>query len=84
MREGWCKRKIEEIATITMGQSPSGNSINETEGVEFHQGKIYFGEKYINESHFYTSEPIRIAEPNSLLLCVRAPIGVVNMTARKI
>ena len=84
MREGWSKRKIEEIATITMGQSPSGNSINETEGVEFHQGKIYFGEKYINESHFYTSEPIRIAEPNSLLLCVRAPIGVVNMTARKI
>lgn len=84
MREGWCKRKIEEIATITMGQSPSGNSINETEGVEFHQGKIFFGEKYINESHFYTSEPIRIAEPNSLLLCVRAPIGVVNMTARKI
>ena len=44
MREGWSKRKIEEIATITMGQSPSGNSINETEGVEFHQGKIYFGE----------------------------------------
>ena len=30
------KRKIEEIATITMGQSPSGNSINETEGVEYH------------------------------------------------
>ena len=84
MREGWCKRKIEEIATITMGQSPSGNSINETEGVEFHQGKIYFGEKYIKESHFYTSNPIRFAEPNSLLLCVRAPIGVVNITDRKI
>lgn len=84
MREGWSKKSMNEIATITMGQSPSGNSINETEGIEFHQGKIYFGEKYINESHFYTSEPIRIAEPNSLLLCVRAPIGVVNMTARKI
>ena len=84
MREGWSKKTMNEIATIIMGQSPSGNSINETEGIEFHQGKIYFGEKYINESHFYTSEPIRIAEPNSLLLCVRAPIGVVNMTARKI
>lgn len=84
MREGWSKRKIDEIATITMGQSPSGNSINETEGVEFHQGKIYFGEKYIKESHFYTSNPIRFAEPNSLLLCVRAPIGVVNITDRKI
>lgn len=84
MRVGWSKKTMNEIATITMGQSPSGNSINETEGIEFHQGKIYFGEKYINESHFYTSEPLRIAEPNSLLLCVRAPIGVVNMTARKI
>ena len=84
MREGWSKRKIEEIATITMGQSPSGNSINEINGMEFHQGKIYFGEKYIKESHFYTSDPIRFAEPNSLLLCVRAPIGVVNITDRKI
>lgn len=84
MREGWSKKSMNEIATITMGQSPSGKSINEIDGIEFHQGKIYFGEKYINESHFYTSEPIRIAEPNSLLLCVRAPIGVVNMTARKI
>ena len=84
MRVGWSKKTMNEIATITMGQSPSGNSINEIDGIEFHQGKIYFGEKYINESHFYTSEPIRIAEPNSLLLCVRAPIGVVNMTDRKI
>lgn len=84
MREGWSEKTMNEIATITMGQSPSGNSINETEGIEFHQGKIYFGERYIKESQFYTSEPIRIAEPNSLLLCVRAPIGVVNMTDRKI
>ena len=56
MREGWCKRKIEEIATITMGQSPSGNSINETEGVEFHQGKIFFGEKYINEFLYFRTD----------------------------
>ena len=45
MRVGWSKKTMNEIATITMGQSPSGNSINEIDGIEFHQGKIYFGEK---------------------------------------
>ena len=32
----------------------------------------------------YSLEPIKTAEPNSVLLCVRAPVGVVNITKRRI
>ena len=73
-----------DIFEITMGQSPTGCSINHKHGVEFHQGKIYFGDKYLMQSDTFTDEPTKLAEPNSLLLCVRAPVGVVNITQRKI
>ncbi len=67
-----------------MGQSPDGESVNGTTGVEFHQGKIQFGEIYLNDSDTYTNKPTKIAEANSLLLCVRAPVGILNITKRQI
>lgn len=82
--EGWCKCSFDDIFNITMGQSPNGCSINHQQGIEFHQGKILFGEKYLKRSDMFTDAPTKLATPNSLLLCVRAPVGVVNITQREI
>lgn len=68
-----------------MGSSPDGMSImSYGNGMEFHQGKIHFGEKYIGISDRSTTNPIKVAQENSILLCVRAPVGEVNITSRKI
>lgn len=67
-----------------MGQSPDGKTISQTEGVEFHQGKIAFGETYLANSGVYTSAPTKITEAHSIVLCVRAPVGIPNITERKI
>ena len=82
--EGWCECSFDDIFNITMGQSPNGCSINHQQGVEFHQGKILFGDKYLKQSDMFTDAPTKLATPNSLLLCVRAPVGVVNITQREI
>ena len=82
--EGWCECSFDDIFNITMGQSPNGCSINHQQGVEFHQGKILFGDKYLKQSDMFTDAPTKLATPNSLLLCVRAPVGVVNITQRGI
>ena len=79
----WCS--ITNISEIIMGSSPDGLSIQPIgNGVEFHQGKIYFNDKYIGLSDKSTNEPSKIAPANSVLLCVRAPVGEVNITQREI
>ena len=82
--DGWCECSFNDIFKITMGQSPDGSSINYQQGAEFHQGKILFGDKYLMHSDTYTDAPTKLAKPNSLLLCVRAPVGIVNITQREI
>lgn len=79
----WCR--LTAIADIVMGSSPNGTSINTNgQGVEFHQGKIFFTNKFIGKSDKTTTEPTKIAKENSVLLCVRAPVGEVNITNREI
>ena len=81
----WVLTNIENVFDVKMGQSPKGNTINKNStGVEFHQGKIYFGDKYLNNSDFYTTSPTKIVEKDTVLLCVRAPIGVINITKKEI
>ena len=83
--ESWMWVRIGEAFCIEMGQSPDGNSVSESEtGIEFHQGKVFFGKRYLEVSHQKTCAPTKIAEPNSVLLCVRAPVGKVNITTRRI
>ena len=83
--ESWKWVRLGDIYRITMGQSPDGESISEsTCGLEFHQGKMFFGEDYLQKSNQVTDKPTKIAEPNSVLLCVRAPVGIVNITEREI
>lgn len=81
----WEWVRLGNIATLTMGQSPKGTAVHEGgDGIEFHQGKICFTQKYLCKSSQKTNEPNKIVEPNTLLLCVRAPVGTVNITQRRI
>lgn len=84
----WEVKKLGEICEITMGQSPKGENVFENSqslnGLEFHQGKICFTDKFISKSKFITSDIRKIAEVGSILLCVRAPVGIINLTERKI
>lgn len=79
---GWCR--LGEICDVVMGQSPDGGSINIYDGVEFHQGKICFSDYEIGVSREKTLSPTKIVPPDSVLLCVRAPVGKVNVTSRRI
>ena len=81
---GWQVCYLCDIFDVTMGQSPDGNSLNKTDGIEFHQGKISFTEKYLSESEVFTSAPTKYATSYSLLCCVRAPVGVFNITPRTV
>ena len=79
----WCT--LHDSFNITMGSSPTGDALNrEKQGVEFHQGKVFFSNKNILPSDIYTTQPVKMAEPHSILLCVRAPVGTVNITDRQI
>ena len=84
MKEEWEYKKLGEVCHITMGQSPDGKSINDNEGVEFHQGKTCFGERTLGVSILFSNAPVKLAEAHSVLLCVRAPVGYPNITNRKI
>lgn len=77
--EGWEVKRLFEIANITMGQSPSGESYNEkSDGMIFFQGSTDFGWRY-PENRVYTTAPTRFAKENDILLSVRAPIGTMNI-----
>ena len=79
----WCT--LQDSFKITMGSSPTGDTLNrEKLGIEFHQGKVFFSNKYILPSDIYSTQPVKLAEPLSILLCVRAPVGTVNITDRQI
>ena len=82
---GWKWVRLGEICEVIMGQSPDGSSITtSSDGIEFHQGKICFTNKFLTQSSIKTFEATRIAVSGSVLLCVRAPVGVVNITLRDI
>ncbi len=83
--ETWKWVRLGDVFTLEMGQSPIVNSVSSgSEGIEFHQGKVMFGNKFILESDKKTTKPTKLAEKNSILLCVRAPVGKINITPRKI
>ncbi len=81
----WKTCALKDVFKITMGSSPSGTSLNkEQDGIEFHQGKICFSDLYVQPSNVFTNSPTKYADENSILMCVRAPVGVVNLTNRRI
>lgn len=81
--EGWTIGTLQDVAYIIMGQSPDGNSFNEKgDGVVFYQGRTEFGARYPS-IRLYTTEPTRFAEPMSVLLSVRAPVGDINIATQR-
>jgi type I restriction enzyme S subunit len=71
--------KLSEIANITMGSSPPGESYNEDGvGMPFYQGTRDFGDRFPGHRVWCTS-PVRAAPEGSCLLSVRAPVGRVNI-----
>ncbi|NLV44317.1 MAG: restriction endonuclease subunit S [Candidatus Hydrogenedentes bacterium] len=76
-------KTLASITTITMGQSPPGESYNtDTNGLPFFQGKAEFGDKYPQIIKWCTA-PTRIAEEGDILMSVRAPVGPVNIAPCK-
>lgn len=82
--EGWEKKTLSNIATIIMGQSPKSEFYNSVRnGLPFHQGVGSYGFRFVVDNVYSTSFT-RIAESNSILFSVRAPVGRLNITKNKI
>ena len=70
---------LSQIADVIMGQSPRGESYNETKsGALFFQGRADFGFRFPTP-RLYTTEPKRMAQAGDVLLSVRAPVGDLNI-----
>ena len=78
--DGWRMGTLGEIAEITMGQSPDGESYNmEGNGIIFYQGRSDFGKRFPT-IRMYTTRPTKYANKRDILLSVRAPVGDLNVT----
>ncbi|WP_235942377.1 restriction endonuclease subunit S [Yersinia thracica] len=75
----WEVRTLSQIANITMGQSPVGESYNDDgNGSLFFQGSTDFGWLFPTPRQ-YTTSPARMAKKGDILLSVRAPVGDMNI-----
>ncbi|MEV4719861.1 restriction endonuclease subunit S [Micromonospora noduli] len=75
------EHKLEEIAAITMGSSPPGETYNDHgEGLPFYQGVRDFGMRHPS-ARVWCSEPVRLAGTKDVLISVRAPVGRINVSA---
>lgn len=82
--EGWNIRKLADVADIIMGQSPTSDTFNlNRNGLPFHQGVGSYGNRYV-KNKVYTTSYTRIANADSILFSVRAPVGRLNVTKNKI
>lgn len=77
--DSWTPGVLSDIAVITMGQSPKGESYNENGiGTVFFQGRAEFGFRFPTR-RLYTTDPKRMAKANDALMSVRAPVGDMNV-----
>ena len=77
--KGWSAGQLSDIANITMGQSPSGDTYNENgSGTIFYQGCTDFGTRF-PVPRVYTSAPTRFTKAGDILMSVRAPVGTLNI-----
>lgn len=82
--EGWNEKTLSQVANVIMGQSPKSESYNsEKKGLPFHQGVGSYGVRFVVDD-IYSTSYTRIAEPNSILFSVRAPVGRLNITKNKV
>ena len=80
----WKTVELKSIANVTMGQSPKSEFYNDNfEGMPFLQGNKTFGDKYPS-FELYTTSIKKVAEKNSVLMSVRAPVGDLNIAQEDI
>lgn len=71
--------RLDELANITMGSSPTGDTLNESgDGLVFYQGVRDFGTRFPTR-RVWTTSPTRTADEGDILVSVRAPVGEVNL-----
>ncbi len=76
---------VGDIAEVISGQSPEGETVNDSgQGVPFHQGKTDFTDRWILPPRKWTTAPTKFAEPNDILMSVRAPVGPVNLAGYRL
>lgn len=81
--EGWEIRPLVDCFNLLMGQSPPGDTYNETgDGLPFFQGRTDFGFRF-PENRKYCSAPTRVAETGDTLVSVRAPVGDINLALER-
>jgi type I restriction enzyme S subunit len=81
---GWKVRSLTDVCRLTMGLSPKSEFYNESgEGLPFHQGVTYFGERFPVHQRYCTVTR-RVAEAGDILFSVRAPVGRINVSDRRI
>lgn len=74
---------LKDVCKINMGQSPDSSSYNDKkEGIPFYQGNADFGEKQ-PIPRVWCNAPTKIAQPEDILMSVRAPIGALNYAQEK-
>ena len=75
----WSEGVLSDVAEITMGQSPKGDTYNEDGvGTVFFQGRGEFGFRFPTR-RLFTTDPKRMAQSNDVLISVRAPVGDLNV-----
>jgi len=74
----WETRRLGEISTITMGQSPISSYYNHQElGLPFIQGNADVVERKA-VARIYTTEVTKRGSVNDIIMTVRAPVGLVG------
>jgi len=77
--KGWRVGTLGELCEIVMGQSPPGETYNESgEGLPFYQGIRDFGFRFPSR-RIYCTASTRLAQKGDVLLSVRAPVGSLNV-----
>lgn len=76
---GWRWATLGEVCEIVAGQSPPGDTYrDEPSGLPFFQGKAEFGALH-PIPRVWCVEPNKVAEPDDILISVRAPVGPTNV-----
>ena len=75
--------RLKHFAHVEMGQSPPSSDYSESPdiGLPFLQGTADFTDRF-PQPQTYCVTPNKIAEPNDILLSVRAPVGELNIADR--
>lgn len=77
--KGWKQLRLDDAATVTLGQSPPGSTYNHLgDGLPFFQGKTEFTKTFA-EVRKYTTGGTKFAQAGDILLSVRAPVGPTNL-----